>query len=80
MKFQFPAILKYDETNVVNVFFPDLLGVFTFGATREEAIFMAKDVLQAVLLSMEELKTITPTPIDKLKQKFNDVVLVEVDA
>lgn len=80
MKFKFPAILKHDEDGVINVMFPDLMGVSTFGTTKEEALFMAKDVLQGALSSMEELKEITPTPLEVVKRKFSDVVLVEVDA
>ena len=81
MKYSFPAILKkdkYDE-NIINVTFPDLLGVYTFGTTRDEALLMAQDVLKETLLSVPELKEIASTPIEKIKTMFTDVVLVEVE-
>lgn len=80
MKYTFPAVLMKDEynENVINVSFPDLLGVNTFGLNREEALVMAKDVLESVLTEIEELRKITPTPIEKLQAVFEDVVLVEV--
>ena len=80
MKYFFPAILKKDkqDENIINVSFPDLLGVYTFGTSRKEAISMAQDVLKETLLSAEECKNIIPTPIEKLRKLFEDVVLVEV--
>jgi predicted RNase H-like HicB family nuclease len=78
MKYQFPAILTHEEEGVINVSFPDLLGVYTFGTSREEALTMAKDVLFGVLESMEHFKEVTPTPLEEVKQKYEDVVMVEV--
>ena len=80
MKYSFPAILKKDEYDgdIINVSFPDLLGVNTFGEGRQEAIQMAHDVLKQVLLDAEELRNVIPTSLEKATKLFDDVILVEV--
>lgn len=81
MKYSFPAILEQDEEdkNTINVSFPDLLGVYTFANSRDEAVKMAKDALKESLLANDAYKTMTPTPIEKVKQHFKDVIMVEVE-
>jgi predicted RNase H-like HicB family nuclease len=81
MKYVFPAILEKDKeaNSVYNVSFPDLLGVYTFGTTRKEAILMARDVLKEVLLVAEDLRDITPTPYEELSKLYGDVIKVEVE-
>ena len=81
MKYTFPAILEKDkeDENTINVSFPDLLGVYTFGTTRKEAILMAQDVLKEVLLAAEDLRSIIPTPQKELIELYEDVIMLEVE-
>ena len=82
MIYKFPAIFEQDkeEPKYINVTFPDLLGVVTFGEGLQNAIEMAKDVL----LTMLEYDYIRNTPAKSLEQTQNNfpdkqVLMVEVE-
>lgn len=65
----------------IEVHFPDLDGVFTFGQTTEEAIMMAQDALEQYLLACEDIgiQPASPSKIGDLKVKDNETLfLVEV--
>ena len=69
MKYVYPAIFGQDNNKVYLVSFPDLDGCYTDGATLEEALENAKDVLNLKLWDMEEKKEIIPVPSDPRKIK-----------
>jgi antitoxin HicB len=65
MRYSYPAIISYDESDrVFPVEFPDLKGCITFGKTYDEALFMACDALSLYLESLIERKLIIPKPSD----------------
>ena len=81
MKYVYPAILT-QEDDVIIVSFPDVEGARTDGATMEEALENAEDVLNLMLLTMEEkhMDIKPPTPIASLDvPKGSTVALVRAD-
>ena len=82
MKYTFPAIFEKDKENpkLINVTFPDLMGVVTFGEGMDDARAMAKDVLLS-MLDFDYVKNTKPTSLEKTKENFKDkkVELVEVE-
>ena len=82
MKYSFPAIFEKDKSDAkfINVTFPDLMGVVTFGEGMEDARKMAKDVLCS-MLDFDYIKNTKPTSLEKTKQNFKGkiVELVEVE-
>lgn len=82
MKYSFPAIFKKDAQNpdYINVTFPDLIGVVTFGEGKEDAMYMAKDLLSA-MLDYDYVKQTTPTSLEQTKLNFpnEDIEMVEVE-
>lgn len=68
MKYVYPAILTPEDDGVI-VSFPDVEGAYADGATIEEALDNAEDVLNVMLLTMEEQhKEIhPPTPLASLR-------------
>ncbi len=81
MKYIYPAILTQEDDGVI-VTFPDVEGARTDGATMEEALENAEDVLNLMLLTMEERKIDIkpPTPIATLDvPKGSTVALVRAD-
>lgn len=67
LKYVYPAILTPEDDGVIIVF-PDIEGAYTDGASLEEALDHAEDVLNVMLLTMEEQhKEIhPPTPLASL--------------
>ena len=63
MKYVYPAILTQEDDGII-VSFPDVEGARADGATMEEALENADDVLTLMLLTMEEkhMDTKPPTP------------------
>jgi predicted RNase H-like HicB family nuclease len=59
MKYNYYAIIE-SENEGYNVRFPDLDGALTCGDTLEEAVYMAKDVLEGYLLILENDKEHIP--------------------
>ena len=81
MKYVYPAILTQEDDGII-VSFPDVEGARTDGATMEEALENADDVLNLMLLTMEEkhMDTKPPTPIASLDvPKGSMVALVRAD-
>ncbi len=82
MKYSFPAVFEKDKQDpkLINVTFPDLMGVVTFGEGMKEARFMAKDVLIS-MLEFDYVKNTKPTSLEKTKLNFPNkfVELVEVE-
>ena len=81
MKYVYPAILTQEDDGII-VSFPDVEGARTDGATMEEALENADDVLNLILLTMEEkhMNIKPPTPIASLDvPKGSTVALVRAD-
>ena len=82
MKYSFPAIFERDKDNseFVNVTFPDLWGVVTFGKDLDNVRFMAKDVLKT-MLKFEYIRETMPKTLSETKANFPDKLeeLVEVE-
>lgn len=81
MKYVYPAILTQEDDGII-VSFPDVEGARTDGATMEEALENAEDVLNLMLLTMEEkhMDIKPPTPITSLDvPKGSTVALVRAD-
>lgn len=81
MKYVYPAILTQEDDGII-VSFPDVEGARADGATMEEALENADDVLNLMLLTMEEkhMDTKPPTPIASLDvPKGSTVVLARSD-
>ena len=81
MKYVYPAILTQEDDGII-VSFPDVEGARTDGATMEEALDNADDVLNLMLLTMEEkhMNIKPPTPIASLDvPKGSTVALVRAD-
>lgn len=81
MKYVYPAILTQEDEGII-VSFPDVEGARTDGATMEEALENADDVLNLMLLTMEEkhMNIKPPTPIASLDvPKGSTVALVRAD-
>lgn len=81
MKYVYPAILTQEDDGII-VSFPDVEGARADGATMEEALENADDVLNLMLLTMEEkhMDTKPPTPIASLDvSKGSTVALIRSD-
>lgn len=81
MKYVYPAILTQEDDGII-VSFPDVEGARADGATMEEALENADDVLNLMLLTMEEkhMDPKPPTPIASLDvPKGSTVALVRSD-
>lgn len=81
MKYVYPAILTQEDDGII-VSFPDVEGARTDGATMEDALENAEDVLNLMLLTMEEkhMDIKPPTPIASLDvPKGSTVALVRAD-
>lgn len=81
MKYVYPAILTQEDDGII-VSFPDVEGARADGATMEEALENADDVLNLMLLTMEEkhMDTKPPTPIASLDvPEGSTVALVRSD-
>lgn len=76
---RYPAILIYDkESEVYNVFFPDVYGAVSFGKSIEEAIVNAKDCLSLCLSGVDERDLPIASDINKLKEEYQHVEIIEV--
>lgn len=60
MKYVFPAVFTHEDEGY-SVSFPDLPNCFTSGASITEALDMAQDVLNLVLMTMEDHGDPIPT-------------------
>lgn len=82
MKFCFPAVLEVDtqDPKYINVTFPDLIGAVTFGEGEDDAIAMAKDLLNT-MLDYDYIRETKPTSLDATKHNFpnSKVIMVEIE-
>lgn len=79
MKYVYPIILKEDEGKI-GVEVPDIPNCFTFGDNMIEALEMAKDVIEMMLVEYENNNSEIPTPSEVSTLKTDGVVtLVKVD-
>lgn len=81
MKIGYGAILKpEDDGSAINVVFPDVMGLVTFGVDEEEAITMAEDALSTAV-DCGFCEGCTPSSVEKLKTLFPQykVVWIEVE-
>ena len=79
MKYAFSAILYPDDEHV-GVTVPDLPGCHTFGENTADALFMAKDAIEAWLYIAENKGWEIPTPSADLKTEPSETVsFVAVD-
>ena len=82
MKYVYPAVFQKDKDSKDTwcVSFPDVEGAATFGKTLYEALTMAEDALNGILVMYEDYKMgrtdlpmnnriVEPTPIDKVIAK-----------
>lgn len=79
-RYFYPAVFVYEEGQEIAVVFPDL-NCATSGATDEEALLSARELLGCVLVGLEEDKEEIPAPtkLSELKLKSNErAVLVDV--
>ena len=78
MKYDFPIVFTPLEGGAYSVQGYDIKGCITFGETFEEAIFMADDALNLLLLTLEEEHAENqipmPTPIEKVKLNEGEIV------
>ena len=81
MKYVYPAIITSENDGFL-VYFPDIDGTHTDGATIEEALDNAEDVLNLMLMTMEDegMKIKKPTAITDLKKPADSTIsLVRAD-
>ena len=76
-RYLYPAVFESDKDGI-NIFFPDLSGVFSCAETPEEALKNAKEALELHLYGLEQEKEPIPDPTMDYETKENErVVLVE---
>ena len=63
MQYVYPAIFTKEDTGY-SVAFPDVDGCFTSGETLSEAIYMAEDALNLMLMVKEDAGESVPAPSD----------------
>ncbi len=81
MKYIYPVVLT-DEDDGIIAYFPDIEGTHADGATIEEALDNAEDVLNLMLMTMEDehMKINPPTPVAKLEiPDHSTIALVRAD-
>ncbi len=73
MKISYYAIFEY-EMDGINVYFPDIPEAFTCAYSTEEAILMAKEVLELTLHKKEVNKLPRVTSINLIEKKKNEII------
>jgi predicted RNase H-like HicB family nuclease len=71
-----------NDTDGINVSFPDLDGAFTFGKDMHEAIYMAKDLLAGWLINAQDDGEDLPSPTEFNSFKISEnelIVPIEVN-
>ena len=77
-KYAYPAIFQKEETGYF-VNFPDIKPCYTEGKTLEEAVIMAKDVLESRIEVFLENGELLPVPSNIDSLKGDKVMLVVAD-
>lgn len=77
--FLYYAIFDFDVDGI-NISFPDLEGAYSSGSDMQEALYMAKDLLEGwILLAKEAGEPISPASnLDLMQEKFPDRFIVPV--
>ncbi len=81
MKYIYPAIITQENDGVL-AYFPDIEGTHTDGATIEEALDNAEDVLNLMLMTLEDegMEIKKPTTVSELEiPQGSSVSLVRAD-
>ncbi|MBR5913072.1 MAG: type II toxin-antitoxin system HicB family antitoxin [Selenomonadaceae bacterium] len=81
MEYAFPAIFFPDD-NCIGVYFYDMKDCVTFGRNFDEAVYMAEDLLNLVMLDAEEEGQDIPTPTEPKNIILDDkekVVMIRAD-
>lgn len=83
MKYKYAVILEPEEEegyDGINVTVPDIFGGVTCGDDEEDAIFMAKDMIE-MMLKEAPAQCRPPKSLEETQKNFPDkkVVLVEVE-
>lgn len=79
MKIQYNAIFEYEQDGI-NITFPDIPNAFTCAYSRDEAIEMAKEVLDIVLHGMHYENLPVVSSKDEIKIGANsEVVEIEIE-
>ena len=73
MKYTYPAIFEPDE-DAIGVSFPDIKGCVTFGDDMADAMIMAKDCLEMMLVHYEDEKIPIPPASDPRQIKTEHIV------
>ncbi len=82
MKYIYPAIFTLDNDNTYSIRFPDLDGCYTEGENLENAYFMAQDVLNLMLWTLEDTKKDIPAPSNPKDIKVDEnsfITLISAD-
>ena len=74
VKYTYPAIFEPAEEGGYLVDFPDIPSCYTEGDTMEEALSMAKDCLEMMLVHYEDENIPVPSPSDSRSIKTEHVV------
>ncbi len=74
MKYTYPAIFETGEEGEIEVSFPDIKGCFTYGDDMADALEMAKDCLEMMLVHYEDEKLPIPSASDSRSIKTNGIV------
>jgi len=82
MIYKYPAIFRVDkeDSKRINVSFPDIFGGVTCGIGKENAIFMAKDLLK-LMIQRAPNQCEKPSSIEEIQHKFpgEEVIIIEVE-
>ena len=74
MKYAYPAIFTKGEEGEIEVDFPDVKGCFTYGDDMPDAMEMAKDCLEMMLVHYEDEKLPIPPASDIKSIKTDGIV------
>lgn len=82
MKYVYPALFEpdSDDSELINVTFPDIIGGATFGRGKGDALAMAKDLLR-VMLTDAPAQCYEPKNLEETKKDFPgaEIIMVEVE-
>ena len=74
MKYAYPAVFEEAEEGGYLVDFPDIRGCFTDGDDMADALYMAKDCLEMMLVHYEDEGLEIPPPSDIREIKSENIV------
>lgn len=85
MKYSFLAVFSVDKYDAkwINVVFPDLPGAVTCGVGREDAMFMAKDLLRTIIEeNIIDISIVKPSSEKTIRELYpdGDIVTITYDS